>query len=152
YLQTIIGDDAAIECEKARLDTIISETSATIKAAISAQTVPSLIWHLTLKEITRLRPLVGIPVSDFPAHARFLRAIAAAAPFNKCEGGDDPGTDGLLESCAHLWQMLFFREMMDDLKRAEPTSKDAKKRQIAALMSLLDAIQLERAYPDQAEE
>ena len=151
YLQGIIGDDAAVDREKARLDIIISETSSRIKAAMSAQTIPSLIWHLTMKEIDRVRPLVGIPISDFPAHARFLRALAAAIPFDKGEVGDDPGTASLLESCEHLWHMLFFREMMDDLKGVGPTEKDANKRRIAALMSLLDAIQLESAYLDQAE-
>lgn len=152
YLQGIVGDETAIEREKTRLDKVIAETSGKVKAGITERTVPGLIWDLTMKEIERIRPLVGLPVSNFPAHARFLRAIAAAIPFEKTEIGDDPGTDALLESCEHLWHVLFFREMMDDLKRADVTAKEAKKRQIAALMSLLDAIQLEFAYLDQADD
>jgi hypothetical protein len=151
HLETLIGDDAAIEREKARLDTATREMSASIRVAISEQTVPGLIWHLASKELERIRPLIGIAVSDFAGQARFLRALAAAIPFDTAQIGDDPGTDKLLESCGHLWQALFFREMMDDLKRADPAAIYAEKRRIAALMSLLDAIQLEDMYIDQAE-
>jgi hypothetical protein len=152
YLHTLIGDDAAIDAEKSRLDKITLDVSATIKAGMTAQSVPSLIWHLAMKEIARVQPLVGIPVSNFAGQARLLRAISASIPFDSVDIGDDPGTDRLLELCGQLWQVMFFREMIDDLKRADRTEQDAEKRRIAAVMSLIDAVQLEGAYTDQAEE
>ena len=151
HLEALIGDDVAIEREKAKLDSEIIEMSGSIKAAISGKSVTGLIWYLAVKELERVRPLVGIPISDFAGHARFLRALAAAVPFDTPELGDDPGTDSLLETCGQLWLTLFFREMMDDLKHVDGAAFDADKRRIAAFMSLLHAVQGERAYIEQAE-
>jgi hypothetical protein len=94
YLMPLIGDSEAIEAEKIRIDELIADASAKIRSAITEKTVGSLIWHITSKEIHRMRP--SIPVSDFPSYARHLRAIAASTPFTGGEIGDDPNTNKLL--------------------------------------------------------
>jgi len=149
YLRPLIGDTEAIEREKVRLDDLIAKTSSAIKSAISEQTASSLIWHLTSKDLTRMGP--NLPVSDFPSHARYLRALAASIPFTSGEAGDDPRTKKLLEKCEELWPMLLVREMLDDLKRGQTDDTASERQRVACMMSLIAAIQLEITYTEQAE-
>jgi hypothetical protein len=72
FLDTIVGNADAIEQEKKRLDAIITEVAARIRKRLTPETLPGLLWCLALKELQRIGPLVGIPVSDSAGHTRYL--------------------------------------------------------------------------------
>jgi hypothetical protein len=151
-LRTRIGDPAAIDEEKKRLDQIILNTGSAIKSRLTPTTVPGLLWHLALKEIERVSPLVGIPLSDFAGHARFLRALCAAVPFSSVRPADDPKTDELLASCGRIWTAILCREMLDDLKLTGEPTQTSQQFRMAAMTSLLNAVQGDLTYIEQVEE
>jgi hypothetical protein len=140
-LEAIRGDDAAIAREKERLDKEIKTISSEIKARLTPQVVPSLIWVLSIREIERIQPIVGIAVSDLSGHARYLRGLCAAVPFTSTVPTADASPDGLLEMCDRLWQSMFFREMIDGLRSNVQFDEVRRKREIAALTGLLGAVQ-----------
>lgn len=151
YLQSIRGRPDAIDKEKGRLDSLVGRISQTIKGKVTEKTAASLVWHLAMKEIERVAPLVGVPISDFAGHARHLRALAAAVPFTAPDAKDDPKTDELLEMCSDLWSAMFHREMIDDLRSNDVDEGIRQQTHIAAAMSLLEAVQGELVYVEQAE-
>ena len=152
YLRKMIGDPAAIDQEKMRLDELILKIGTSIKSRLTPKTVPSLLWYLALQEIQRVMPLVGIPLSDFAGHARYLRSLCAAVPFSSVKPADDPGTDELFASCERLWRALFHREMLDDLKLTEESTETRQRFMMAAMSSLLNAIQGDLTYIEQVED
>src|SRR5580692_506087 len=96
FLDSIAGNAGAIEAEKRRLDLIIAEVGEKIRGRLTAKTVPGLLWHLALKELERITPLVGLPLSDFAGHARYLRALCAGVRFESVDLSDDPKAEELL--------------------------------------------------------
>ncbi len=152
FLDTLVGNPAAIDVEKARLDQTIRQISSDIKNQLTPSTVPGLLWHIALKELERVSQLVGIPLSDFAGHARYLRSLCAAVTFTSVEPSENPKTDDLLQLCEHLWHAMFYREMIDDLKYVGTNDPERNKRTVAALASLLNAVQGELAYIEQVEE
>lgn len=151
YLFKMKGDNESIDEEKKRIENNIISISSWIKDSITERTASNLIWQLTLKEIERLQPLVGIPISNFGSQARFLRALCATKQFDDTHYEDDPLIDQLLEYCDNLWSMLFFREMINDLRSNNFDTHDRRKRQMACMMSVMDAVQMEGAYIEQCE-
>lgn len=152
HLRKMIGDPAAIDQEKKWLDELIVQIGTSIKSRLTPKTVPGLLWHLALKEIQRVMPLVGIPLSDFAGHARYLRALCAAVPFSSVQPAEAPNTDELFASCERLWTALFHREMLDDLKLTEESAETRQRFQMAAMTSLLNAVQGDLTYIEQVED
>lgn len=152
HLDTLVGNPAAIDREKERLNRAIADISSELRRRLTPQSVPGLIWHLAIKEIDRVSSLVGISVSDFAGQARYLRALCAAVPITTAEATADPQTDELLGICDQLWWALFHREMIDDLKLVGHDDIERHREQVAAMTSLLGAVQGELAYIEQVEE
>ncbi|MEL6894587.1 MAG: SEC-C metal-binding domain-containing protein [Planctomycetota bacterium] len=150
HLDSIKGDADAIENEKQRLDKQIARLIRKIESTITPETAPGLLWSVNLKELQRIAPLVGIPVSDLMGHSRYLRALCAKVAFKSGAISEDPKTDELLETCGTLWQAFFYREMLDDLKDLENAKEERQQRMIAGMTSLLSAIQGELTYQEQA--
>lgn len=151
YLQKLIGKPNLIEREKTRLNTLIGEATSTLKARLTPNTVPGLLWELAMRDFRRMGPQIGQAVSDFAGQTRFLRALCAAVPFNAITPSDDPKTDELLEICDSLWSALFHREMLDDLKAPEASKTERHRFGMAALTSLLSMVQQDLIYVEQAE-
>lgn len=150
HLDSIKGNADAIEKEKRRLDKRIARLIRQIERTITPETAPGLLWSVNLKELQRIAPLVGIPVSDLMGHSRYLRALCAKVAFKSGAISEDPKTDELLETCGTLWHAFFYREMLDDLKDLEGAKEERQQRMIAGMTSLLSAIQGELTYQEQA--
>lgn len=150
HIDSIKGDVKAIDQEKLRLDNQIDRLVQRIERKLTPATVPGLLWSLNFKELQRVAPLVGIPVSDLMGHSRYLRALCAKVPFKSGTPTQDPNTDELFELCGTLWQAFFFRELLDDLKELGGATEERQQRMIAGMMSLLSAIQGELTYAEQA--
>ena len=150
HIDSIKGDVNAIDKEKLRLDKQIARLVQRIERKFTSETVPGLLWSLNLKELQRVAPLVGIPVSDLMGHSRYLRALCAKVPFTSGSPSQDPKIDELLEICGALWQAFFFRELLDDLKDLGGATDERQQRMIAGMTSLLSAIQGELTYAEQA--
>lgn len=151
-LDYIRGDAVAVEREKLRLDGIIFAISSQIKARITRSTAPALVWCLGLEELKRASNLAAMQVSDFAGHARYLRALTAGVTFAATNSSDSPKLDELLALCAKLWNAMLHREMIDGLKDPDAETVDRKRNFIASTVSLLNALQGELVYSDQAEE
>lgn len=151
-LDYIRGDSVAVEREKSRLDGLIDGLSSQIRARITRSTAPALVWCLGLEEIKRASNLAEMHVSDFAGHARFLRALTAGVRFASANSSDFPKLDELLALCAKLWNAMLHREMIDGLKDPDADTVDRKRNFIASTASLLNAVQGELMYSDQAEE
>ncbi len=150
HIDSIKGDADAIEKEKTRLDRQIKRMVRRIERKLTPETVPGLLWSLGLKELERVAPLVGIPISDLMGHSRYLRALCAKIPFKSGVPCQDPRTDELLQICDTLWRAFFFRELLDDLKNIGEANEERQQRMIAGMTSLLSAIQGELTYAEQA--
>ena len=152
HLSSIAGDRKAIEAEKKRLERIADELIKEIRAGITTATVPGLLWWLALNDIERTSKLVGIPVSNAAGHGRYLRALCASVPFSTHESNVDPHSEKLLERCEHLWDVIFFQEMIDDLICVDFEADERSRRNIASMTSLLEAVQGELVYVEQIED
>ena len=153
HIDRIKNDPCLIEKEKHRLDSVISKISSEIKSAITPRTAPGLIWALAWEEIGRvldtIQHLPETRLSDFCGHARYLRGVAASVPFQSAELSEDPKTQELLNRCDALWQVVLHREMIETLNYK--ATKNRKKRDIGAWMSLLGAFQQDLRYVEQVE-
>jgi hypothetical protein len=151
-LQALKGNSTAIDQEKRRLEQLIQEIGSILKARLTSVTVPGLLWDLAFREIGRMGPRIGEPVSDFAGHARFLRSLCAAVTFCTVKPSEDPKTDELLALCGQLWSAMFHREMLDDLKTPAAPTEARHKYAMASLTSLLNAVQGELTYTEQVEQ
>jgi hypothetical protein len=151
FLDSIAGDAEAIEAEKQRLDQVIAQLCERIRKPLTPSTVPGLLWSLALKELVRIAPGVGNPVSNFAGHARFLRGLCAAVRFDSPEPSDDPTVDALLKLCDSLWSAMFHREMIEDPALIGVQDVDRRLHGITAMTSLLEAVQNDLCYIDDVE-
>jgi hypothetical protein len=153
YIETIRDDSSKVEREKCRLDEEILSLTRRIRAQVTEENAPSLIWMLALREIRQVsdsvQHLSEHRVTDFAGQARFLRGVAASTAFTEFHLGSDPDIEKLLTCCDQLWVLIGHREMINNLGIAD---EDAfRKSHAAAVMSLLSAFQLEIKYAEQAE-
>ncbi len=152
-LQTIRGNPTAIDQEKKRLEQLIQQTSAELKSRLTPATVPSILWNLAFRDLERMGPQIGKPISDYMGHARFLRSLCASVPFTTAKPtNNDPKTDELLDLCGQLWTAMFYREMLDDLKSPDAPNESRNKYAMASLTSLLNAVLGELIYVEQVEQ
>jgi hypothetical protein len=153
YLDSIRHDDKLVQQEAVRLNQLAEEIVSELKSRITKASAPGLIWVLAFKEIERVTTTAHNPsetrVSDFAGHARYLRALCAATPFDSFDTSEDPHVEELLDLCNRLWFVITYHELLVNVGMNEATYSN--KREIATLMSLLSAFQLESPYIEQAE-
>jgi hypothetical protein len=151
FIDSIAGSAEAIEAEKRRLDQIIAELCERIRKPLTPQTVPGLLSYLALKELLRIAPGVGIPLSNFAGQARFLRGLCAAVRFDSTEPSDYLEPTELLALCDTLWSAIFHREMIEDPALAGVKDVDRRLHGITAMTSLLEAVQNDVCYIEDIE-
>lgn len=151
FLSNISGNAEAVEQEKQRLNQKILSFTKQLRRRLTPNVIPYLVWRLAIEERMRVSNLTDIQISDFSGQARFLRAICASVPFTSAEPKDSIDVDDLMKSCESIWKLMFYFEMIDGLKN-KGKKDDAKERcQIAAMTSLLNAVQGELVYAEQVE-
>jgi hypothetical protein len=151
FIDSIAGNVEAIEAEKQRLDQLIAKLCERIRKPLTPETVPSLLSYLALKELLRIAPGVGIPLSNFAGQARFLRGLCAAVPFDSPEPSADLDPAELLNLCDTLWSAMFHREMIEDPALSGAKDIDRRLHGISAMTSLLEAVQNDVCYIDDVE-
>ncbi len=149
-LSKICRDKSKLYQERDNYRNLIEQTAREIKESIIPEAIPNLLFHLAFEEICLCNDSIGTPVNDYSSYARHLRALCAAIDFSNYNFIVDSKVDDLICKCNFLWENLFCEHLLRH-HGIHKNPLDNKRQYFASMMSLLESVQLEQIYREQAE-